>query len=96
MAKKPRSRRSGHAHEQHVVLVRQCDRCARWVVLRGQLDHVTAYHDEASAIDYADYLRSKMQGSPDPDPVLVEVTREGPAASPGQAPAEVVEAPAAA
>ena len=96
MARKNRSRRTGHAHEQHVVLVRQCSRCARWVVLHGKLDHVTAYHDEDSAIAYAEYLREKIIGRPDPDPLQVEVIGPGHVVATGSTPAASIEAPAAA
>lgn len=73
MAKKTRSRRAGHAHEQHLVLLRQCAGCGRWVVLLGKADHSAAFHDRPNARAYADRLRREIAGRPDPDPLLVEV-----------------------
>ena len=79
------SRRRGHRHEQHFVLVRQCPRCARWIVLRGRSEHVAGYHDESTARVGATELLRKITGHPDPDPVLVVIAGDG---STGSAPVE--------
>ena len=74
-------RRPGHAHEQHLVVVRQCDCCARWIVLCGQVVHVAGYHDEGNARADAAQLLRNITGHPDPRPVLVVVADDGSAES---------------
>lgn len=96
MAKKARSPRPGHAHEQHLVLVRQCDGCARWVILRGSLEHVGAYHDQWAARAAAKELLRAIEGRPDPDPLGIEITRQGRAVATGLPPVDPVKTPAAA
>ena len=91
-----RSRRPGHAHEQHLVLVRQCDCCARWIVLRGSTEHVAAFHDQRAARAAANELLRAIEGRPDPAPLAIEITVEGNAVTTGLPPAASVEAPAAA
>lgn len=83
-----RSRRPGHAHEQHLVLVRQCDCCGRWVVLRGSADHVAGFSDQGEARAAARELLGAMEGRPDPDPISIEITRPGHAVATGLPPVE--------
>ena len=91
-----RSPRPGHAHEQHLVLERQCNRCGRWVVLRGSTDHVAAFNDQGEARAAAKRLLRDLAGHPDPDPLLLEITTTGHVIATGKPLVEPVEAPAAA
>lgn len=83
-----RSRPIGHAHEQHLVLVRQCDRCARWIVLRGWSNHVAAFDTSRQARRAAKRLLRRLERNPDPDPICIEITVEGGAVATGLPPAE--------
>ena len=96
MARKNRPRRAGHAHEQHVLLVRQCSRCARWVVLRGWTDHVAAFSTRRAARAAAARMLRDLERNPDPDPLCIEITVEGHAVATGLPPVESVETSAAA
>jgi len=86
----------GHAHEQHLLLVRQCSRCARWIVLRGWTNHVAAFNNQGAARAAAARLLRDLARNPDPDPICIEITVEGSAVATGLPPVEPVEAPAAA
>ncbi len=78
-ASPPRHRYTGH--EVHLVLVQECQRCGRHVVLRATGHQVAAYCDPQNAIAYAEQLRANLVGHPDPDPVLVVVAGDGSAES---------------
>lgn len=88
MGKIIRSRPRGHAHEQHLVVVRQCDGCARWVVLRGWTTHAAAFNNQGEARAAAKRVLRDIAGRPDPDPLYLEIDRTGHVAAIGQAPAE--------
>jgi len=71
----PRHRYTGH--EMHLVLVQECQRCSRHVVLRAIGHQVAAYCDPQNAIAYAEQLRANLVGHPDPDPLLLVVAADG-------------------
>jgi len=85
-----------HAHEQHLVLVRQCAGCARWIVLRGSLDHVGVFSDQGAARAAAKQMLHDLAGHPDPDPLHIEITRTGHVVATGLSPVAPIEASAAA
>ena len=90
------SRRRGHAHEQHLVVVQRCERCGRFAVMRGWVDQAAAFHDLKNAQTYAARLLREMTGRPDPAPLHLEVAGVDRAAAVVPTPAASIEPPAAA
>jgi len=96
MEPRPGSGPLRHAHEQHLVLVRQCAGCARWIILRGSLDHVGAFSDQGEARAAAKQILHDLAGRPDPDPLHIEIIQSGHVVVAGLSPPTTRVAPAAA